>query len=53
MNWQQGLGIYDYDELHTAITPVPIFDGVAIYGGNHISGQDYLAQLKADTGWAF
>jgi len=53
MNWQQGVGVVDFDERFAAITPVPIETGTAMFGGKHYTGQDYLEELKADTGFAF
>jgi hypothetical protein len=53
MNWQQGIGVVDFDETFVQITPVPIDQGVAMYQGKHYKGKSYVAQLKAETGWAF
>lgn len=53
MNWQQGIGVVDFNDTFVAITPVPIEQGVAMYQGKQYKGKDYLSQLKADTGWAF
>lgn len=52
-NWQQGVGVVDFNEQLVAITPVPIEQGVAMYGGEQYKGKSYLAQLRANTGWAF
>lgn len=53
MNWQQGVGLINYDEQFVAITPIPIEQGVAMYDGRHFKGKDYLNKLKSDTGWLF
>ena len=53
MNWQQGIGVVDFDDTFVAITPIPIERGKAMFQGKHYEGEEYLPQLKADTGWAF
>jgi hypothetical protein len=52
-NWQQGIGVVDFNERFVAPTSIPIEQGAAMFGGLTFTGQDYLEQLKADTGFAF
>jgi len=53
MNWQQGVGVVDFSERFVAPMAIPIDKGAAMFGGKVYTSQDYLAQLKADTGFAF
>jgi len=53
MNWQQGVGVVDFSERFVAPSLIPIRDGSAMFGGRVYTGQDYLEQLRADTGFAF
>jgi len=56
--WQQGIGIVEWDGDHSTISTVPILDGVAIYRGRRFEARERLADLNADTepvrrGWSF
>lgn len=53
MNWQQGIGVVDFSERFVAPVAIPIDNGSAMFGGKVYTGQDYLEQLRADTGFAF
>ncbi|MGW8177741.1 MAG: metallophosphoesterase [bacterium] len=53
MNWQQGIGVVNFDETFVVPIPVPIEQGQAMYEGQTFKGQDYLKALKSDTGWDF
>lgn len=49
-NWQQGLGILNYDDKdYTNIERVPIENGKAFYRDEIITGKDYTKQLRKDT----
>jgi len=52
-NWQNGLGVVDFDPTFVAITPVPIEQGVAMYNGSCYEGWDYVDRLRADTDFTF
>ena len=50
VDWQQGCAIVEYEPIaHGLFTlhPVPIWSGVAIYGGLRYNGSEDTAALKA------
>lgn len=56
--WQQGIGVVEWDGDHSTISTIPIRDGVAIYRGRKFVARDRVADLNADTkavrrGWKF
>lgn len=53
MNWQQGIGVVNFDETFVAPVLVPIEQGKAYYDGMQHKGDNYLQQLKSETGWDF
>lgn len=55
LNWQQGVGIVDYDPEGTAhaISPIMISGGTAIVESGIISARSHEEQISEDTGWNF
>ena len=53
-NWQQGIGIVQYNTDGTA-SPIPVFinDGRAVYQEQAYKGRDYVTRLRKDTKWSF
>jgi len=55
MNWQQGVGIVDYDDLNSlispAVTPIKVTDGACIYEKKLVYGVEYSKMLAEDTDW--
>jgi hypothetical protein len=50
--WQQGIGVVYFDnEGNITPIPVPIKDGVALFGGKYFMAEDRLDEIKEDTGW--
>jgi len=47
--WQQGVGIVEYDDERCNIIPVPVNNGEAVYMGTIYSGADRIKQILADT----
>lgn len=53
-NWQQGIGIVEFEEGNGLfnITPIPIYDGVAIYDGVKFVARDeseIIEQMESET----
>jgi len=54
-NWQQGLGVVDYEEDNGRfqINPISINNGVCIYNNEILKGRNRVNQLSKDTNWNF
>lgn len=51
MNWQQGIGVLQHHGKEVLPVPVHIREGVAYYNNKQYTADDYLDQLRADSGY--
>jgi len=51
MDWQNGIGVLQHHGDEVLPIPVHIRDGVAYYNGKKYTAEDYVVQLRHDTGY--
>lgn len=52
-NWQQGMGVVEYNDTVSNIIPIEISEGACVYDGHIFTGIDYKEKLIGDTKWQF